>query len=79
MDGKRKRSVPGKRVTELNLDSLFLNLMTGWKREFEPIGTGGTLSTKQTNTSFATLSYCCAHLCSLFSLQACLKQCRGVW
>jgi hypothetical protein len=40
-DGARGGAVPGRRLETLNVDSLFLNLMSGWQREYEPIGTHG--------------------------------------
>jgi hypothetical protein len=40
-DGPRARAVPTQRIETLNLDAMFLNLMSGWKREYEPLGTHG--------------------------------------
>jgi hypothetical protein len=40
-DGARGGAIPGRRLETVNIDSLFLNLMSGWEREYEPIGTHG--------------------------------------
>jgi hypothetical protein len=40
-DGPRGGSVPGSRLETVNVDSLFLNLMSGGRRQYEPIGTHG--------------------------------------
>ena len=40
-DGRRKRAVPGRALRHINLDSLMLNLMSGYRREYEPVGTHG--------------------------------------